>query len=177
MLPRYGGVNDHLVESLWPIIRKSVEDTIRMLHLPPGSIAHYISVDISGPDERDDYVGCGSVGGITLQMNAFDQLWKAMLLRYQVPYIRMAEAMSFRGAFKQKAVEWGDQREQIRDQTLLQAAEIARGIPGQVASHNTRDLSPKVQRSKYGTQLLFATLMRKIVYEKSGESRGLQRAV
>jgi hypothetical protein len=136
-----------------------------MLPLPPGSLAHYIAVDISGPDERDDYVACGSIGGVTTQMNAFDQLWKALLIRYQVPYIRMAEAMSFGGPFKRKAVEWGSQREHMRDQILLEAAQIVGSITGQVTSHNTRDLPPKIQRPKYEKQLLFATLVRKVVYE------------
>lgn len=131
---------------------------------PAPEIPCFAAVDLSGPDDRDPFTSCAALVGIRPQMEAFDRAWLILLGRYGLPYLRMADAVRWRGPFKLKAAEWKEKREQIRDEVLFQAAWLVRtSLQPHTTSHDTTKLQPKVRRPRYAKQLLFQTMVRQLI--------------
>lgn len=61
-----------------------------------------------------------------VQWTAFNESWEHLLIKNDLAYFKMAEAMTFYGEFLPKFTEWGAEREARRDALLLELANLKR---------------------------------------------------
>ena len=71
--------------------------------------------------------------------------------------------MSFHGAFEPKIAEWGEQREQIREQVLLEAAQIIRTHLQFGGSVYDASRLPTEKARRYQKHMLFESVVQQIL--------------
>jgi hypothetical protein len=129
-----------------------------------------VGMDISISGEGQRYAAYGVVSADYSNLQLFYGDWNAFLERHQLDYLRMSEAMAFRGQFQSRHAEWGEDRNEKRNQLLVEAAQIiahrlrAGGSSIDFAETSGAALpSEKVIRYKKAT--LFAMVLAKLLEE------------
>lgn len=59
-----------------------------------------------------------------IQWAAFNEAWETLLVKHDLAYFKMAEAMTFYGEFAPKVKDWGSERDARRDALLLELATL-----------------------------------------------------
>jgi hypothetical protein len=84
----------------------------------------HVAVDGSGAVEGQRFVALGYASGFEGNITPFTEAWLKLLDKYELHSLRMSEAYSFRFAFEEKHRAWGDRREEVRDELVLEAAKV-----------------------------------------------------
>jgi hypothetical protein len=86
-----------------------------------------VAFDGSGPvTEGDVHYAFGGLVGSRPSWREFAERWEPILNEFDLPYLRMVDAMNFRGPFAAKSGEWGEQRIAKRDDLLWRMARLIR---------------------------------------------------
>ena len=123
------------------------------------SVKFHVAIDGSGAIDRGDSVAYGVVAGTSPEVAGFHRDWMTLLNSYDLTHIRLADAMSFRGAFFDKRSEWGDEREQIRDELLEKAARTIVKYLGAGGAATAFDGLPTDKVFRYRKNLMFEAIV------------------
>jgi hypothetical protein len=88
---------------------------------------HHVGIDGSGTFNRHKAIAYAGAKATPAQFADLAESWRNVLVRENLTYFKMAEAMSWHGQFISKYSKWGEDREQHRDCLLNELADLALG--------------------------------------------------
>jgi hypothetical protein len=157
------GRRDNRLPQLGPLVTTLLEATLGLAMAKTDAVLLHVGLDGSGHVARDRFLAYGIVTGLEPQWRLFHHDWGKLLDRHDLTHIRMTDAVSFQGPFKDKAAKWGSQRSEQRNGLLLEAAEvITRHLkPGGASCDFAALPSEKVYR--YKRKVLFQYIIGKLL--------------